>query len=157
MRLATGRRGQLLRGVEWRRVALECPFHGLADANYFVLFFFKQKTAYDIPKRDWSSDVCSSDLDDHQRSRAPVVFGVDRQSRTTDQARAAVEVSEHSRPDCGSFADVRTFAQSTCVDRAGRHVRSWTRASDGPGRRARALCVFTVYDVRLLSRSVSAV
>src|ERR1043166_7549675 len=27
-----------------------------------VLFFFKQKTAYEIPKRDWSSDVCSSDL-----------------------------------------------------------------------------------------------
>jgi len=25
-------------------------------------FFFKQKTAYEIPKRDWSSDVCSSDL-----------------------------------------------------------------------------------------------
>ena len=23
-------------------------------------FFFKQKTAYEIPKRDWSSDVCSS-------------------------------------------------------------------------------------------------
>jgi len=23
---------------------------------------FQQKTAYDIPKRDWSSDVCSSDL-----------------------------------------------------------------------------------------------
>src|ERR1043166_9861284 len=27
-------------------------------------FFFKQKTAYEIPKRDWSSDVCSSDLSD---------------------------------------------------------------------------------------------
>src|ERR1043166_8152519 len=26
------------------------------------LFVFKQKTAYEIPKRDWSSDVCSSDL-----------------------------------------------------------------------------------------------
>ena len=26
------------------------------------LFFFKQKTAYDIVSRDWSSDVCSSDL-----------------------------------------------------------------------------------------------
>src|ERR1043166_9445890 len=25
-------------------------------------FFVKQKTAYEIPKRDWSSDVCSSDL-----------------------------------------------------------------------------------------------
>src|ERR1043166_2272310 len=28
-----------------------------------LCFFFKQKTAYEIPKRDWSSDVCSSDLD----------------------------------------------------------------------------------------------
>jgi len=27
-----------------------------------LVFFFKQKTAYEIPKRDWSSDVCSSDL-----------------------------------------------------------------------------------------------
>src|SRR5213075_1206462 len=26
------------------------------------LFFFKQKTAYEITRRDWSSDVCSSDL-----------------------------------------------------------------------------------------------
>ena len=25
--------------------------------------FFKQKTAYEIVSRDWSSDVCSSDLD----------------------------------------------------------------------------------------------
>src|SRR5213075_899815 len=24
--------------------------------------FFKQKTAYEITRRDWSSDVCSSDL-----------------------------------------------------------------------------------------------
>ena len=27
-----------------------------------VVFFFKQKTAYEIVSRDWSSDVCSSDL-----------------------------------------------------------------------------------------------
>src|ERR1043165_1647238 len=27
-----------------------------------VVFFFKQKTAYEIRPRDWSSDVCSSDL-----------------------------------------------------------------------------------------------
>src|SRR3546814_5837366 len=26
------------------------------------LFFFKQKAAYDVRIRDWSSDVCSSDL-----------------------------------------------------------------------------------------------
>src|SRR5881397_3396617 len=27
-------------------------------------FFFKQKTAYEMAQCDWSSDVCSSDLDD---------------------------------------------------------------------------------------------
>src|SRR3546814_3402749 len=29
-----------------------------------VVFFFKQKTAYEMRIRDWSSDVCSSDLPD---------------------------------------------------------------------------------------------
>src|SRR3546814_1053240 len=29
---------------------------------YFVVFFFKQKTAYEMRISDWSSDVCSSDL-----------------------------------------------------------------------------------------------
>src|SRR3546814_3342958 len=34
---------------------LECVF-------YLVFFFFKQKTAYEMRISDWSSDVCSSDL-----------------------------------------------------------------------------------------------
>src|SRR3546814_4858319 len=29
----------------------------------YLLFFFKQKTAYEMRISDWSSDVCSSDLD----------------------------------------------------------------------------------------------
>src|SRR3546814_10789328 len=29
---------------------------------FFSLFFFKQKTAYEMRISDWSSDVCSSDL-----------------------------------------------------------------------------------------------
>src|SRR3546814_10649249 len=29
---------------------------------FFLFFFFKQKTAYDVRISDWSSDVCSSDL-----------------------------------------------------------------------------------------------
>src|SRR5216117_4104310 len=36
----------------------------------FFFFFFKQKTAYEIRKGDWSSDVCSSDLY-RQRRRSP--------------------------------------------------------------------------------------
>src|SRR3546814_19362254 len=31
--------------------------------NRFFVFFFKQKTAYEMRISDWSSDVCSSDLD----------------------------------------------------------------------------------------------
>src|SRR5213594_5004570 len=38
----------------------------------FFFFFFKQKTAYDISVRDWSSDVCSSDLNGEQSLRAVV-------------------------------------------------------------------------------------
>src|SRR3546814_1938987 len=29
---------------------------------YYFIFFFKQKTAYEMRISDWSSDVCSSDL-----------------------------------------------------------------------------------------------
>src|SRR3546814_18565946 len=30
--------------------------------SFFFVFFFKQKTAYEMRISDWSSDVCSSDL-----------------------------------------------------------------------------------------------
>src|SRR3546814_17466182 len=38
---------------------------------YEYIFFFKQKTAYEMRISDWSSDVCSSDLDGrHDRERS---------------------------------------------------------------------------------------
>src|SRR3546814_3391992 len=44
-----------------------------------IFFFFKQKTAYEMRISDWSSDVCSSDLQgeelDHVRPKAQQ-FGV---------------------------------------------------------------------------------
>src|SRR3546814_8166295 len=36
---------------------------------FVCVFFFKQKTAYEMRISDWSSDVCSSDLDAEQRGR----------------------------------------------------------------------------------------
>src|SRR3546814_963592 len=36
--------------------------------TFFFVFFFKQKTAYELRISDWSSDVCSSDL---STARAP--------------------------------------------------------------------------------------
>src|SRR3546814_10463745 len=38
-----------------------------------MFFFFKQKTAYEMRISDWSSDVCSSDLDILKIARRPVV------------------------------------------------------------------------------------
>src|SRR3546814_17824396 len=34
---------------------------------YYLLFFFKQKTAYEMRISDWSSDVCSSDVPNLRR------------------------------------------------------------------------------------------
>src|SRR3546814_10155997 len=38
---------------------------------YVVYFCFKQKTAYEMSISDWSSDVCSSDLEEVARARIP--------------------------------------------------------------------------------------
>src|SRR3546814_5629425 len=39
-------------------------------ASILAFFFFKQKTAYEMRISDWSSDVCSSDLDPRPADRA---------------------------------------------------------------------------------------
>ena len=36
----------------------------MRGGEVLMFFFFKQKTAYEIYQCDWSSDVCSSDLED---------------------------------------------------------------------------------------------
>src|SRR3546814_2386879 len=43
---------------------------------FSFIFFFKQKTAYEMRISDWSSDVCSSDLMDG-RSYIPAIRGWD--------------------------------------------------------------------------------
>ena len=40
------------------------------EKNKYFFFFFKQKTAYEIYQCDWSSDVCSSDLNESKRKRS---------------------------------------------------------------------------------------
>src|SRR3546814_3747175 len=40
-----------------------------------VVFFFKQKTAYEMRISDWSSDVCSSDLSQRLRIRPAAARG----------------------------------------------------------------------------------
>src|SRR3546814_2845459 len=57
-------------------------------------FFFKQKTAYDMLISDWSSDVCSSDLEAAADQRA---FGSEPAAAVgvVDDVRHAVVVADH--------------------------------------------------------------
>src|SRR3546814_3855972 len=52
---------------------------------WYVFFFFKQKTAYEMRISDWSSDVCSSDL--------AVVIA---QAASSGACKAALSISNRS-------------------------------------------------------------
>src|SRR3546814_4070910 len=69
---------------------------------FYLFFFFKQKTAYEMRISDWSSDVCSSDLQSGEHGDKEV--HVSQAPRLRDVAeRAGVSVSLVSafinRPD----------------------------------------------------------
>src|SRR3546814_7929582 len=60
--------------------------------EYCSVFFFKQKTAYEMRISDWSSDVCSSDLEKPEtaRSRIQAIASADNPWRSgTAEAIAA--------------------------------------------------------------------
>src|SRR3546814_8637289 len=54
---------------------------------YFLFFFFKQKTAYEMRISDWSSDVCSSDLGRLLAEVGHPVAGVHDRSAHTGRCR----------------------------------------------------------------------
>src|SRR3546814_11865957 len=61
---------------------------------FFFFFFFKQKTAYDMRISDWSSDVCSSDLD-FSRSACRIAHGIAQcKGRTRQFGADKIEVIE---------------------------------------------------------------
>src|SRR3546814_4061903 len=68
-------------------------------------FFFKQKTAYDMRISDWSSDVCSSDLEHGGMPMAaiPVRWEVSEDERFDKVVRAGEAVA---RPELGHSVHV---------------------------------------------------
>src|SRR3546814_8499565 len=82
-------------------------------------FFFKQKTAYEMRISDWSSDVCSSDLQrigDDQRQRARALL------RDPDD-RAVEQIGGRSRAQGPSLAVGDHLARAVARNRP-RHGRS---------------------------------
>src|SRR3546814_13459682 len=73
---------------------------------FIFLFFFKQKTAYEMRISDWSSDVCSSDLNrrsPHNRNGQP-------------QSPFVLSLSKH-RPSFAPVHDGRTALRQTQGER----------------------------------------
>src|SRR6186713_1242111 len=65
-----------------------------------IFFFFQQKTAYEIPLCDWSSDVCSSDLPPAAVGTAPAPEGLTRRVRGRPRPRTGNAVPEIGRASC---------------------------------------------------------
>src|SRR3546814_7154802 len=94
----------------------------------YFFFFFKQKTAYEMRISDWSSDVCSSDLeqalgrDEHRRDverRGAFLLGEFERVKHTEPVDDAV--GELGRDDLR--------AQPVFVDRAGEFLAHRRRES----------------------------
>ena len=67
----------------------------------FFFFFFKQKTAYEIVSRDWSSDVCSSDLLPH-REKGSIKTSAAAATKTGQYKKwgaAATRNWQYNKPD----------------------------------------------------------
>src|SRR3546814_7238342 len=86
------------------------------------VFFFKQKTAYEMRISDWSSDVCSSDLNAVDRAF------FDRDVDAVDRQRAVEPLYQPARLD-GQGARARGIAclrgkigRASCRERVGQYV-----------------------------------
>src|SRR3546814_3004736 len=82
----------------------------LLDRMY-QCFLFKQKTAYEMRISDWSSDVCSSDLDDEgERPKPPPIpFSYIKKSKQhTPHTHRAHTAHAHTAPCalCGALVNI---------------------------------------------------
>src|SRR3546814_7418916 len=72
---------------------------------FFSIFFFKQKTAYEMRISDWSSDVCSSDLAAAVNGCGEA-FDLGALRQQTDGERARSGAEEHRASDRATGREV---------------------------------------------------
>src|SRR3546814_5474423 len=89
------------------------------------LFFFKQKTAYEMRISDWSSDVCSSDLPvEEQQALRFVAIAVDLHEGVAPAGHP------HDLAQCGDHAIARQVVQRVDRDHG---VEAAVRERQRPG------------------------
>src|SRR3546814_6159556 len=99
---------------------------------FFLVFFFKQKSAYEMRISDWSSDVCSSDLKTlFHRTKAGdcPADGISPGSRNTPTRpprrrwRAAfASVAHRRRPETATPSDRHEIGRAACRGRECQYV-----------------------------------
>src|SRR3546814_10379936 len=94
-------------------------------------FFFKQKTAYEMRISDWSSDVCSSDLDNDQHCvHRGALSRADHQQpgdKTGNPHGGQVDHSTIKRPTHKHMGDIDgkgVFNQANDIDRKSTRLNS---------------------------------
>src|SRR3546814_9569127 len=85
---------------------------------FFMFFFFKQKTAYEMRISDWGSDVCSSDLSgaDSADCAASRTFIVSRPVRTPAFEEGETMPFDPSKPD------LKEIGRASCRERVCQYV-----------------------------------
>src|SRR3546814_3206064 len=116
---------------------------------WFVFFFFKQKTAYDMRISDWSSDVCSSDLSSSYWRKVRVCFEGNRMVIDTLPASHAGGMTNCARWPVGNVSETTgsvsamrcpvllSFTTAVQNWRARSKVRLGTSTRFHPSRRSR--------------------
>src|SRR3546814_5747139 len=95
------------------------------------IFFFKQKTAYEMRISDWSSDVCSSDLSDDKRLVGPGWGGLynakvslaDGSTVTADDAYLQESIRQPNAKIVASYpTGVMQIGRASCRERVCQYV-----------------------------------
>src|SRR3546814_14633342 len=105
--------------------------------EYYYIFFFKQKTAYEMRISDWSSDVCSSDLG-QPKSAGGAFHGIQckgKDSRyggevTEEKLRAEIAKAEEFDPPLANWTLVTTAKKDAAIQEVARKI-SVERAAAG--------------------------
>src|SRR3546814_8863351 len=131
---------------------------------FFIFFFFKQKTAYEMRISDWSSDVCSSDLpasslmlDDGEIERRVRLIRPMEQHHASLTMMAESHWVEADRTAFASawtveVADVPAFSESTIHVVSGLLLPIWKRL---PNESTRVYRLQTDDGERIIGRKVS--
>src|SRR3546814_9357595 len=90
----------------------------------FCVFFFKQKTAYEMRISDWSSDVCSSDLYSAQKLNLVVAGQLGPLQAKAVTLRGNLAYSAYSQMFSASGIElvVQEIGRASCRERVCKYV-----------------------------------